>query len=95
MMWICRLCWRKGKLIVNMPLKEALRVGAHNHRYLVDLDMRAGKVPAGMEDYSNAPFMEKYPGVYCAGDIRIGNPSSIKQKYNKKQNPEFQFGEQE
>jgi hypothetical protein len=89
--WLCRLCWRAGKFIVELPSPEAMRIATENHHYLVDLDMRAARVPAGMQAWANSEIMDKYPAVDCAGDIRIGESPAAKQRFDKRTSPEFDF----
>jgi hypothetical protein len=91
MHWFCKSCWRTGELLFEMPVPEALRIAIADHRYLVDLDMRAGKYPAGMHNYANSPIMDKYPGADCAGDLRIGEPPVKKKRFDRKQVPSFDF----
>lgn len=76
-----------------MPEKEAIRIARMDHRYLVDLDIRAGRVPAGMQVSANGPNMDKYPGVDCAGDIQVGYPLKKQPRLNKKEIPVFDFEE--
>ena len=76
---------------MELPLREALRMATNDHAHLVSIDVRAVKVPAGMELYRNQPMMEKYPGVDCSGDIRVGGPPAKKQKFNKKTRPQIDF----
>lgn len=92
MIWFCRRCWRTGEFIFDLPKEEAIRIGTLNHRWQVDLDMRATKVPAGMRPYANHPIMERYPSADCAGEIRIGEPLSRRHnRFDKNQNPKFNF----
>lgn len=85
MSWCCRRCWRTGEIIFEMPEAEARRQAERDHRHLVDLDMRAGKVPAGCEGWRNAEIMEKYPGSDCAGDILIGGSPVKRTRFDKTQ----------
>jgi hypothetical protein len=91
MKYFCRKCWRSGELPFEMPEVEALRNAALLHRRAVDLDMRAVLVPAGCEGWANAPIMERYPAVDCAGDLKIGEPPRKRGRFDRKQVPRFDF----
>lgn len=67
--------------LVELPEPEASRQAEMDHRHQVDVDMRAAKVPSGMERYRNAEFMDKYPSVDCEGDIIVGGSPVRKQKF--------------
>ncbi len=69
--WFCALCWRHGELECD---ESAAHVqGVISHKLDVDRDMAAFKIPAGADPSSaNAPWMDKYPAVFCAGDVHTG-----------------------
>lgn len=91
MNWICRSCWRTGEILFEMQEAEALRFAIRDHRHLVDLDMRSGKVPAGCEEWRASEIMEKYPSVDCAGDIRLGKLSAKRARFDRSDIPVLPF----
>jgi hypothetical protein len=75
MKWFCRLCWRSGPFPVNTPVfpyEAALAAAIKEHELMIEIDKKANRPPAGMERFSGASFMDKYPGVDCVGAIQIG-----------------------
>lgn len=68
--WYCRLCLRGGNLdfIGEDPEETAKR----EHRIQVNEGLNPSITP-GITLTPDTPIMEKYKGVDCVGDIRIGD----------------------
>jgi len=72
--WFCRKCWRRGDA-------TSIEDAGAEHLWLVDMDQRAGRMPAGMDpQVQNSPMMIKMPGVWCEGDIQTVQPVKSKMR---------------
>lgn len=95
MQWFCKLCWRHGAFFIDLPPEEAIRQATMTHDWEVALDMRAGRVVAGMQKYRDTAIMDKYKSVHCEGDIEVGPPKIRKPRFDKKSMPTFEFDTEE
>lgn len=93
MKWFCSLCWRKGELLAYSD--DALAEAKGEHSRDVKRDMKAQKIPAGMDPkYTNSPMMDRIEAVYCPGDVHLGDmPATKKPRFDSGAMPSFDFDE--
>lgn len=71
--WFCAICWRNGEME-----GDDMALARQDHRMDVRRGIAANDNPAGVDPSKvlHPEFFQKFRGVDCVGDIRIGERPS-------------------
>lgn len=84
--WFCRICWRNGELeFGDRDLADAQA----KHLKAVNAGLNPQNTPNPTKFPANHPLMEKYPGVYCPGDVHFGETTK-RQRFKAEANLLFE-----